>query len=212
VGVFLVFSVGPEGQIVGGPDLATLGGWLQVLSWASPLRDFPGLALFAEECTLWSAAEIDALERELPEAIKAHADTLTPDLVRTLGRLVDALAERPGGTSALIVTDGCDGDDDGEDDDEDGDIDEDKDNDEDADEESAEGGPGPAASAPGTPPAPEAAPAGWEGLETGMPTPAAGAATPAQLKAAENKRRLTGEPPAGSWQNDTRELRYERGP
>jgi hypothetical protein len=38
-----------------------------------------------------------------------------------------------------------------------------------------------------------------------MPTPAAGAATPAQLKAALGKPRVTGEPPAG-WQNDTREV------
>jgi hypothetical protein len=201
VSVFLVFSVGPDGQVVGGPDLATTSGWLALLDWAEPLRDFPGLARFAEECTLWSAAEIDALERELPEAIRAHADTLTPELTLTLGRLLEAIHDRPGGAVALIATDGTDGDD-GEDDDEDNDQDDDQDEDEDGDEETAR--PGPAAAAP------QADPAACEGLETGMPTPAAGAATPAQLRAAENKARLTGEPPAGGWQNDTRELRYER--
>jgi hypothetical protein len=43
-----------------------------------------------------------------------------------------------------------------------------------------------------------------------MPTPAAGAATPAQLKAARNKPRLTGEPPQperpAGWQNDWGEV------
>jgi hypothetical protein len=198
VGVFLAYSVGDDGEIAGGPDLATLSGWLQFLNWAEPLSDFPALSQFAAECTCWSAEEIGRLEAELPEALKAHADALSPDLVRTLGRLIDALAERPGGAVGLIATDGTPGDDDDEDDD--ADDDQDDDQDEDSDEETAR--PGPAAAAPKADPG--------EGLEAGMPTPAAGAATPAQLKAAEDKRRLTGEPPPGSWQNDTRELRYER--
>jgi hypothetical protein len=184
VGVFLVFSLGSDGVIAGGPEVATLSGWLAFLDWAEPLSDFPVLANFATECTCWSGEEIARLEQELSEATRANAASLTPELTLTVGRLLEALHDRPGGTVALVASDGCDGEDDDEDNDADADADEDNDDDQDEDEESA---------------GPEAARQDdlGAGLETGMPTPAAGDATPAQLRAAEGKARLTGEPPAG---------------
>jgi hypothetical protein len=204
VGVFLVYSLGDDGVIAGGPEVATLSGWLAFLDWAEPLSDFPALSNFAQECTAWSAEEIDRLEAELSGATRAHAASLTAETLLTVGRLLEAIHGRPGGTVAMVASDGCDGeDDDDQDADEDLDKDEDNDDDADEDEESAEGRPGPAT------PAPQADPG--EGLETGMPTPAAGAATPAQLRAAQNRPRLTGEPPSGGWQNDTRERLYEAG-
>jgi hypothetical protein len=202
VGVYLRYALGEGDEFEDGPDLATTAGWLAFLDWAEPLRDFPELARFSDECVCWPAEGIDRLEAELSEATRAHGDTLTPELLLTVTRLLQSLHERPGMASALIVTDGCDGQDDDEDADEDEDLDEDEDPDEDTD----EGGESPTPAAGPATPAPETqAPADWQGLETGMPTPAAGAATPAQLKAAEGKRRLTGEPPA-SWQNDWGEL------
>jgi hypothetical protein len=190
MGVFLMYALQEPDEFEDGPELATTRGWVDFLTWAEGATDFPEVARFGREAVVWPGEAIDALERELPLAVKAHGDALTPELVRTVGRLIDALAERPGGALGAIVTDGTPGDDDDQDADEDADEDNDDDQDEDA--ESA---------------GPQSAPQDdlGAGLETGMPTPAAGAATPDQLRAAERRPRLTGEPPGG-WQNDTREV------
>jgi hypothetical protein len=152
VGVFLTYSVGPDGEITGGPDLATLSGWLAFLDWAEPLTDFPALSRFVEECVAWSAEEIDRLESELAAAVKAHAGTLSPEVLRTVGRLLEAIHDRPGGTVALVATDGTPGDDDDQDADDDADLDEDDDEDEGL----APRQPGPGTPAAGTPAAPQA--------------------------------------------------------
>jgi hypothetical protein len=78
----------------------------------------------------WAREEIDRLEQELSEATRAHAAGLTAALTLTVGRLLEALHDRPGGTVALVASDGCDGEDD---DDEDLDKDEDQDDDQDDD-------------------------------------------------------------------------------
>jgi hypothetical protein len=153
VGVYLRFALGEADEFEDGPDVSTTSGWLAFLDWAEPLRDFPELVRFADECVCWPSEGIARLEAELSAATRAHASTLTPDVLLTVGRLLEALHDRPGGATALIATDGTPGDDD----DQDADEDADEDDDQDEDAESAEGRPGPATPAVETPAAPAAA-------------------------------------------------------
>jgi hypothetical protein len=114
MGLFIVYVVSEEGDVVDGPGVGSALGWSNWADWAAGNLDpeeFPCAVRLAEE---GEGYPVEDLVEELQELAGKSGDR---NVDHTTAALLAALDDMPPQTSGVIVTDGSAGEDEDEDED-----------------------------------------------------------------------------------------------